>query len=101
MQHPILGILLHPVMGIFALAVACGIVAPMVDKTPSAKIKLLAAMWIAVLLAFPSPEAYLASFMENKKVTYLFQLSREWPLFAVLFGGMSISIYRRWRKQTL
>lgn len=101
MQYPILSILLHLVMGSFALAAAYGIVAPLVDKTPFAKIKTLVAIWIAVLLLMPLPSAYLASFMEDKKVSYLYELSRDWWLWIMLLGGVSVSLFRRWRKKVV
>ena len=101
MQHPILGIILYLVMGLFALAAAYYLVAQMVDKVSLAKLKTLALVWALVLLLFPLPEAYLASFVQDKNVTYLSKLAREWPFCAVLLGGISISLYRRCRKHSL
>ena len=101
MQHPILGIFLYLLMSIFALAAAYWIVAPMVDKAPPAKIVPLAAIWATILLLTPILEAFIASFMEDKKITYLSQLAHEWPLCIILLGGLSISLLRRWRKRSL
>ncbi|MGI4787414.1 MAG: hypothetical protein ACRYFS_01045 [Janthinobacterium lividum] len=101
MHHPVLGIIFYVMMGVFVVAAAYGVVAPMVDKSLPAKIGLLAAIWIAILLVVPIAEAFLDSFMQDKKITYLSQLIREWPLCILLLGGMFISLLRRWRKQPI
>jgi|GEM_PF-6518973 len=101
MQHPILGIFLYLLMGLFVLAAAYGVVAPLVDKTPPSKIKTLAISWALLLFFMPLPTAYLSSFMEDKKVTYLHELGHDWFLFLLFFGGFSISLYRRWRRKAV
>jgi len=99
MYHLISGAAFDAFMAALLVGLGYAGIAPAVDRMPPVRLRLLAALWAALILGIPAVWVCLDGSSGETRHSYLYELGHSWPACMPILSGLLVSCPRRWRRR--
>ena len=99
MHHLVTDVLFDALMAVLVVGFGCAIIAPMLDRMPPVRMRLVVALWAALFLGMPAVWSATDGYLGSHRHSYLYELGHSWMVYTMFLSGLLTSFVRRWRRR--